>query len=243
MRTPDFGDWWARSLQAYAAEGIVPDWVSIQNEPDFFTSQWETCVFGPTEGATVEGIPAAGYGQALDAVSGAIQAANLTSPPVLLGPETTGFKGNIVQQYLDGLDTSELGGIAHHLYGNTGDNPGARHVQRVDARHREIGRDGRPADLHDRILAQRPHDVRHRVAHQQRAHRRERVGLHLLGAGLEQFDAADRPGDDRESHQRPRPTPSTTSTTRSSTSPGGRIPGGSASTRRRRSRPYERRPS
>ena len=120
----DYGDWWARSLEAYAAEGVVPDWVSIQNEPDFFTPYWETCVFGPTEGATVEGIPAAGYGQALDAVSGAIEAASLASPPVLLGPETTGFKGNIVQQYLDGLDLSKLGGIAHHLYGNTGDNPG-----------------------------------------------------------------------------------------------------------------------
>ena len=102
---------------------MVPDWVSIQNEPDFFTSEWETCVFGPTEGATVAGIAAAGYGQALDAVSGAIQAASLASPPVLLGPETTGFKGNIVQQYLSGLDPSKLGGIAHHLYGSTDDNP------------------------------------------------------------------------------------------------------------------------
>ena len=119
----DFGDWWARSLQAYAAQGVVPDWVSIQNEPDFYTSQWETCVFGPTEGATVAGIAAAGYGQALDAVSGAIQAAALASPPVLLGPETTGFSGNVVQQYLDGLDPSKLGGIAHHLYGIPGDNP------------------------------------------------------------------------------------------------------------------------
>lgn len=119
----DFGDWWARSLQAYAAQGVVPDWVSIQNEPDFFTSQWETCVFGPTEGATVAGIAAAGYGQALDAVSGAIQAAALASPPVLVGPETTGFKGNIVQQYLNGLDPTKLGAIAHHLYGDTEANP------------------------------------------------------------------------------------------------------------------------
>ncbi len=119
----DFGDWWGRSLQAYAGQGVVPDWVSIQNEPDFFTSQWETCVFGPTEGATVAGIAAAGYGQALDAVGSAIQAATLASPPVLLGPETTGFQGNIVQQYLNGLDPSKLGGIAHHLYGNIGDNP------------------------------------------------------------------------------------------------------------------------
>jgi glucuronoarabinoxylan endo-1,4-beta-xylanase len=135
----DFGDWWARSLQAYAAEGVVPDWVSIQNEPDFFTNQWETCVFGPTEGATVEGIAAAGYGQALDAVSGAIQSANLASPPMLVGPETTGFKGNIVEQYLDGLDPAELGGIAHHLYGNTGANPGP---DTFNASMLDIGRAG-----------------------------------------------------------------------------------------------------
>ena len=119
----DYGDWWARSLQAYAAAGVVPDWISIQNEPDFYTSQWETCVFGPTEGATVAGIPAAGYGQALEAVSSAIGAAGLASPPVLLGPETTGFGNNIVQQYLDGLDPSLLGGIAHHMYGSTEANP------------------------------------------------------------------------------------------------------------------------
>ena len=135
----DFGDWWARSLQAYAAQGVVPDWVSIQNEPDFSTNQWETCVFGPTEGASVAGIAAAGYGQALDAVSGAIQAATLASPPVLLGPETTGFKGNIVQQYLNGLDPSKLGGIAHHLYGNTGDNPAP---DTFNASMADIGRSG-----------------------------------------------------------------------------------------------------
>jgi len=119
----DFGDWWARALQAYAAQGIVPDYVSIQNEPDFFTNYWETCVFGATEGATVEGIPAAGYGRALDAVHGAIQAAGLASPPVLLGPETTGFTDHVVQRYMNGLDPAQIGGVAHHLYGVPGDNP------------------------------------------------------------------------------------------------------------------------
>jgi glucuronoarabinoxylan endo-1,4-beta-xylanase len=119
----DFGDWWARALQAYAAVGIVPDWISIQNEPDFFTPYWETCVFGATEGATVGGVPAAGYGQALEAVTGAIQAAGLASPPVVLGPEPTGFNDDNVQHYLDGLDTAQLGGIAHHMYGSTSDNP------------------------------------------------------------------------------------------------------------------------
>ena len=119
----DYGDWWARSLQAYAAQGIVPDYVSIQNEPDFYTPNWETCVWGTTEGATVFGIPGAGYGQALDAVYNAIQVAGLASPPVLLGPETTGFTDNVVQRYVNGLNPAQIGGVAHHLYGVPGDNP------------------------------------------------------------------------------------------------------------------------
>ena len=53
----------------------------------------------------MSGTRAAGYGQALDAVSSAIQAAGLASPPVLLGPETTGSNNNDVQHYLDGLDS------------------------------------------------------------------------------------------------------------------------------------------
>ncbi len=120
-----FADWWVRSLHAYAAQGIVPDYASIQNEPDFFTKGWETCLFGPTEGAMVEGIPGAGYGQALDAVHSAIQGAGLASPPVLLGPETTGFLNGVVQKYVDGIDPTQIGGVAHHMYGTTEANPPA----------------------------------------------------------------------------------------------------------------------
>jgi len=119
----DFADWWVRSLQAYAAQGVVPDYISIQNEPDFYTTGWETCLWGATEGAKMEGIATAGYGQALDAVYNAIQASTLVSRPIIVGPETTGFGDNIVQKYLAGLNLAELGGIAHHLYGSTEDNP------------------------------------------------------------------------------------------------------------------------
>ena len=99
------------------------DLTSIQNEPDFYTSYWETCLFGASEGASMEGITVAGYGQALDAVYHAIRSSDLASPPVLLGPETTGFLGDVVQRYMAGLDREQLGGIAHHLYGSTADNP------------------------------------------------------------------------------------------------------------------------
>jgi len=119
----EYADWWVRSLQAYAAQGVVPDYISIQNEPDYFTNGWETCLWGPTEGATMEGIATAGYGQALDAVYNAIQASMLAAPPIIVGPETTGFRDNIVQKYLAGLNLAQLGGIAHHLYGTTEDNP------------------------------------------------------------------------------------------------------------------------
>src|SRR5215471_1064369 len=43
-----FADWWIRSLTAYAAQGVTPDYVSIQNEPDYFNAGWETCLFSPT---------------------------------------------------------------------------------------------------------------------------------------------------------------------------------------------------
>ena len=119
----DFADWWVRSLQAYAVAGVVPDYISIQNEPEFFTPQWETCLWGPTEGASMEGIATAGYGQALDAVHNAIAASTLASRPVIVGPETTGFRDNVVQKYLNGLNLAQLGGIAHHLYGSMDDNP------------------------------------------------------------------------------------------------------------------------
>lgn len=119
----DYADWWVRSLQAYAAQGIVPDYISIQNEPDFFTNGWETCLWGTAEGATMEGIATAGYGQALDAVYNAIQSSALATRPVLVGPETDMIGDNIVPKYMAGLNLTQLGAIAHHLYGSTEDNP------------------------------------------------------------------------------------------------------------------------
>ena len=119
----DYADWWVRSLRAYAAQGVVPNYISIQNEPDFYTRGWETCLWGPTEGASMEGIATAGYGEAVNAVYNAIAASDLASRPVMVGPETTGFRDNIVQKYLPGLDPAQLGAVAHHLYGTTEDNP------------------------------------------------------------------------------------------------------------------------
>jgi len=119
----DFADWWVRSLQAYAAQGVVPDYISIQNEPDYFNIGWETCLWGAAEGTRLEGIATAGYPQALDAVYTAIQASPLPPRPSIVGPETTGFGDGIVQKYLTSVKPGQLGAIAHHMYGSTEDNP------------------------------------------------------------------------------------------------------------------------
>jgi glucuronoarabinoxylan endo-1,4-beta-xylanase len=120
----DFADWWVRALAAYAANGIVPDYVSIQNEPDFFNAGWETCYFAAVEGSvSKDGVTMAGYGQALAAVYNAIQASSLASKPMLVGPESAGIGSKSVQKYLATLDPSQLFAIAHHLYGPSDDDP------------------------------------------------------------------------------------------------------------------------
>jgi glucuronoarabinoxylan endo-1,4-beta-xylanase len=110
-----FGQWWLDALRAYAARGVRPDFISIQNEPDFVAS-WETCLFGPGEGidALHAGISVAGYDRALEAVFARVQ--SLAPPPQLLGPEVSGIGANKVQGYLARLNLAHIAGIAHHLY-------------------------------------------------------------------------------------------------------------------------------
>jgi glucuronoarabinoxylan endo-1,4-beta-xylanase len=104
------GAWWASSLAVYAAAGVHPDFISMQNEPDF-TASWQSCRFAATETAT-----RAGYGPALAATAAALAAQGTAPAPQLLGPELSGLGGNRLATYLAGLDASMLGGIAHHLY-------------------------------------------------------------------------------------------------------------------------------
>lgn len=120
-RYADFGKWWRASLDAHAAAGVVPTYVSIQNEPDFVptgTSTWSSCLIDPAESLTAH----AGYGQALAAVSDAI--ADLSPKPTLIGPEVSGIGSSRVENYLQAMSTEgtldRLDGVAHHLY-NGGD--------------------------------------------------------------------------------------------------------------------------
>jgi glucuronoarabinoxylan endo-1,4-beta-xylanase len=116
-RYDDFGRWWRSALDAYAAAGVVPTYVSIQNEPDFVPTgrnTWSSCLLDPTENLATN----AGYAPALDAVATAI--ADLDPRPMLLGPEVSGIAGTKVGDYLSAMmadgDLDRLSGVAHHLY-------------------------------------------------------------------------------------------------------------------------------
>lgn len=108
-----FADYWYNSLVAYKAKGIVPDYISIQNEPEYQDSNWETCMFKDTESSEYPS-----YGKALDAVYKKIN--GMDDLPKILGVEAAGIGNNNVQNYAKDMDLSQVYGIAHHLY-NGGD--------------------------------------------------------------------------------------------------------------------------
>lgn len=106
-----YGRYWRESLQAYAAQGIVPEYISIQNEPDYLAT-WDSCLLGAQETATQ-----AGYDKAFDAVVESLK--GLPSAPKLVGPDTLGIGGDKPERYFPPSDTArlaKLGAIAHHLY-------------------------------------------------------------------------------------------------------------------------------
>ncbi len=112
----EFAQWWADSLIEYSSYGIEPNYISIQNEPDW-VADWDTCRLEPTETEQW-----AGYNLALDAV---YQELSLRMPemPKLLAAEACGC--NHSQAYIDALiDPNQVYGFAHHHYSDGDyDNP------------------------------------------------------------------------------------------------------------------------
>ncbi len=104
-----FGDYWYESLEHYASLGIEPDYITIQNEPDFVPPDWEGCKFEPTETAQFPG-----YDRALEAVHRRLSA--LPAAPKLLGPEVVGVHKNKVLKYVRSMNLDLVYGVAHHLY-------------------------------------------------------------------------------------------------------------------------------
>lgn len=103
-----FAEYWHDSLMAYEKAGIIPEYISIQNEPDY-KAEWNSCLFSPEE--TEE---TAGYDRALAAVYHKLQ--EMGSPPKIVGPETIGIGYETVKKYSEKMDMDQIYAGAHHLY-------------------------------------------------------------------------------------------------------------------------------
>ena len=109
FRYGEFARYWIDALNEFEEYGIVPDYVSIQNEPTY-TASWASCRFAPTETDTL-----AGYDQALDSVYNRSQ--ELASPPMFLAAEVHGIGYNTFQNFANQFNRPEsIYGYAYHLY-------------------------------------------------------------------------------------------------------------------------------
>lgn len=118
-----FAAHWRSTLDAYGRVGLIPDYIGIQNNPDWSPSVGiaaEACRFLPREGTesvTVDGVPTSvrypGYTEALMAVLGSMQGMSRT--PKLLAPDLVGVRG--AESYLTSLGGARIHAIAHHMYG------------------------------------------------------------------------------------------------------------------------------
>jgi glucuronoarabinoxylan endo-1,4-beta-xylanase len=118
-----YATYWRESLEAYAAVGVVPDYVGLQNNPDYAPSETEfgeACRFLPTEGTvtvttedTETEVTYPGFAEAFAKVR--TELSSLSSPPRLLAPETS--DATRVAEYLPYLDPSAVAAVAHHMYG------------------------------------------------------------------------------------------------------------------------------
>ncbi|HMI90374.1 MAG TPA: hypothetical protein VK509_03375 [Polyangiales bacterium] len=118
-----FADYWRASLDAYLNAGIAPDYVSIQNNPNWVPpadSPNHACRFLPMEGTTTVTVAGTaievaypGYREALAAVRAAIS--DLPVMPKLGAPEVSGL--GAVSEYVSPLDAAAFDALALHLYG------------------------------------------------------------------------------------------------------------------------------
>jgi hypothetical protein len=118
----EFAEHWRASLEAYAAAGVVPSYMSIQNNPDWSppeSTPLEACRFLPEEGVDEvmvddELVTAAypGYREALAAVQAALSSVGAT--PEIVAPEVGSLEA--VNGYVAQLDPTTYDAMGFHLY-------------------------------------------------------------------------------------------------------------------------------
>ncbi|MBN1606359.1 MAG: hypothetical protein JW940_06980, partial [Polyangiaceae bacterium] len=117
-----YADYWRASLEAYADAGVVPDFIGIQNNPDFVptvVTPGEGCRFLPREGTatvlvggTQVQVDYPGYAEAFAAVADRL--ASLSPSPKLVAPDVS--VAAALSGYVAELDLAPVSALSHHLY-------------------------------------------------------------------------------------------------------------------------------
>lgn len=139
--------YWLGSLGAYESVGIAPDYVGIQNNPNWVPSPaelGEACKFLPVEGTLsvpVGGVDTAvsypGFAEAHAATVAAFS--SLPSQPKIIAPETSDYAS--IADYVPSLDFATTDALAHQLYGV---NPSALDLAALSAVGQLESKQGRP---------------------------------------------------------------------------------------------------
>jgi glucuronoarabinoxylan endo-1,4-beta-xylanase len=115
----DYAQWWYESLLEFAALGVEPDFISIQNEPLIETS-YDSCRFYPNEWWDP---CVAGYDYAFETVWQKLNAEMGSAMPEMWAPETMGLMDmewyilySFDPMYGGVGDISHVAGFSHHLY-------------------------------------------------------------------------------------------------------------------------------
>jgi autotransporter-associated beta strand protein len=130
----NYANWWLRTLRFYETNGALPDYVSIQNEPDFTPSGTNFAYeagnyLGATETATK-----AGYPQAIAAVKSALASNGLGAVKVI-GPDTTAIAGGKIPNYVTNCAPGSFFGLAHHLYHDSPATTGTAQLSQLDTQY------------------------------------------------------------------------------------------------------------
>ena len=129
----NYANWWVASLKYWQSNSSLPDYVSIQNEPDWYPTSgtngaWQAgCELTASEGTY------AGYPQAFAAVTNAMLAGGLGGVQ-MIGPDTSGTSGNVIPGYLNNLPARSIS-VSHHPYGNHISTTGAGLLTTLDSQY------------------------------------------------------------------------------------------------------------
>lgn len=100
--------WWVESLKYFDTQGALPDYMSIQNEPDFLNQAWPTCIIKPKL-----------YAETLDWITKELNWNGWAYKLFVVGPETSSLAA--FAEYKKALNATQLRNYAVHPYDHPSD--------------------------------------------------------------------------------------------------------------------------